>query len=42
MELEKLQGVIESILFVSGEPIKRAKLMKIVGLRAEEVDAALA
>ncbi|MDD5464391.1 MAG: SMC-Scp complex subunit ScpB [Candidatus Moranbacteria bacterium] len=42
MEQEKLMSVIESILFVSGEPIKRAKLAKIVGLGGEEIDAALA
>lgn len=44
MELEKIQSIIESILFVSGEPIKKNKLAKILSgqAKAEEVEKALA
>lgn len=41
MEAEKLQSIIESILFVSGEPIKLAKLAKITGVELEKVELAL-
>lgn len=43
MEQEKLQSIIESILFVSGEPIKKLKLVKILSgeAKAEDVEKAL-
>lgn len=42
MEKEKLQSIIESVLFVSGEPIKKNKLAKIASVEVEEIDAILA
>lgn len=41
METEKLQSIIESILFVSGEPLKLAKLVKILALPMEEIEKAM-
>lgn len=41
MEKEKLQSVIESVLFVSGEPIKKAKLLKILAIENELLEEAL-
>lgn len=41
MEQEKLQAIIESVLFVSGEPVKRLKLVKITEVALEKVDLAL-
>jgi len=43
MEQEKLQSIIESILFVNGEPIKKSKLMKILSeqVKAKDVEEAL-
>jgi segregation and condensation protein B len=41
MDQEKLQSIIESILFVSGEPIKKIKLAKIVSAKIEEIEIAL-
>lgn len=38
MESDKLQSIIESVLFVSGEPIKKSKLAKIVGEKIESVE----
>jgi len=37
-----LQSIIESLLFVHGEPISRARLADITGASAGDVDAALA
>lgn len=43
MEENKLQSIVESILFVSGEPVKKAKLVKILAsvAKAEEVEKTL-
>jgi len=43
MEQEKLQSIIESILFVSGEPIKKSKLLKILSgeVKAEDIEKTL-
>ncbi|HLN19399.1 MAG TPA: SMC-Scp complex subunit ScpB [Patescibacteria group bacterium] len=41
MDLDKLKSVIESILFISGEPVKVAKIMKITGARKPEVENAI-
>lgn len=41
MESEKLQSIIESLLFVSGEPVKKTKLMKITNSTVEEMEAVL-
>ena len=41
MELEKIQSIIESILFVSGEIIKKTKLAKILNLEMEKVEEVL-
>ena len=38
MEQEKLQSIIESILFVNGEPIKKAKLFKILSEKVQIED----
>ena len=38
MEPEKLQSIIESILFVSGEPIKKTKLVKILSEKIKDED----
>ncbi len=38
MEQEKLQSAIESVLFVSGEPIKVARLVKVLSLEAPEIE----
>ena len=38
MEQEKLQSIIESIFFVSGEPIKKSKLVKILSGKAKAED----
>lgn len=37
MENNKLVSIIESILFVSGEPIKKAKLLKILSVDVEKM-----
>ena len=44
MEQEKLQSIIESILFVSGEPIKKSKLVKILSgkSKVEDIEKTLA
>lgn len=42
MENEKLQSIIESVLFVSGEPIKKSKLAKITDAGPAEIDDILA
>lgn len=41
METEKLKSVIESLLFVSGEPVKTSKLAKIIGAKNSEIEKAL-
>lgn len=41
MEQEKLKSIIESVLFVSGEPVKISRLAKITGVEAAEVEAAV-
>lgn len=41
MEAEKLKSIIESVLFVSGEPLKIGKIAKIVGVKKPEVENAL-
>lgn len=41
MELEKLKSIIESILFISGEPIKASKIAKIAGVAKSEVISAV-
>jgi segregation and condensation protein B len=41
MEKDKIISVIESILFVSGEPIKKTKLMKILGVEGKKLEEAL-
>lgn len=42
MKQEKLQSIVESILFVSGEPIKKAKLAKVVGIELEALELVIA
>lgn len=41
MDQEKLKAVIESILFVSGEPVKIDRLVKITGSSKPEIENAL-
>ena len=41
MELEKLKSQIESILFVSGEPVEISRLAKITKAKAPEVENAI-
>ena len=41
MEQEKLKSIIESILFVSGEPVKISKIAKIAGVKIPEAENAL-
>ncbi|EKE19721.1 MAG: segregation and condensation protein B [uncultured bacterium] len=41
MEQEKIISVIESILFVSGEPIKKLKLLKILAIEKEALEDVL-
>lgn len=41
MENKKLQSTIESILFISGEPIKKTKIAKITESTIEDVDLAV-
>jgi segregation and condensation protein B len=41
MEMEKLKSIIESLLFVSGEPIKISLLAKISGSGKPEIENAL-
>ncbi|KKQ52414.1 MAG: Segregation and condensation protein B [Parcubacteria group bacterium GW2011_GWD2_38_11] len=42
MEKNKLTSVIESVLFISGEPIKKSKLIKILSVESEDLEKALA
>lgn len=41
MEIQKLKSIIESILFISGEPIKISKIVKITGEKKPEVENAI-
>jgi segregation and condensation protein B len=41
MDQEKLKSVIESLLFISGEPVKILKLAKLAEVSKEEVENAL-
>lgn len=41
MNQERLQSIIESVLFVSGEPVRKAKLAKILGETSEDIEKAL-
>jgi segregation and condensation protein B len=41
MEIEKLKSAIESILFISGEPVKIAKLVQVTGANKPEIENAL-
>lgn len=41
MELNKLKSIIESILFVSGEPVKIARVAKVAGVSKSEAESAL-
>ncbi len=41
MEEKKLQSILESVLFVSGEPIELGKLAKICQVSAEEIESIL-
>jgi segregation and condensation protein B len=41
MEKEKLKSILESLLFVSGEPVKLAKLAKICQVGKKDIDEAL-
>jgi segregation and condensation protein B len=41
MEQDQLKSIMESLLFVSGEPLKIAKIARISGSKAEEVESAV-
>jgi segregation and condensation protein B len=41
MEQDKLQSIIESLLFINGEPIKKSKLVRILDEKSENVEKAL-
>lgn len=41
MDLEKIISAIESVLFVSGEPVKLSKLEKILSIKPQELENAL-
>lgn len=41
MDIDKLKSIIESILFISGEPVKISKLVKLTGAKKPEVENAL-
>lgn len=38
MDIEKLKSVIESILFISGEPVKISRIVKVSGASKPEVE----
>lgn len=42
MDKQKLKSAIESLLFVSGEPISTARLAKMTGCKKPEIDEAIA
>lgn len=41
MDIEKIKSAIESLLFISGEPMKISKLSKLVEVSKEEIENAL-
>lgn len=41
MDLEKLKSIIESILFISGEPVKLSKIAKITDAPKPEIENAI-
>lgn len=41
MEIEKLKSIAESVLFISGEPVKIARIAKISGAAVPEVENAI-
>jgi len=41
MELEKLKSIIESVLFISGEPVKIVRIAKITGAEKAEIENAV-
>lgn len=41
MELEKLKSAIESILFITGEPVEISRIVKITGAKKPEVENAI-
>ena len=41
MEIDKIKSAIESLLFISGEPMKISKLAKIIEVSKEDVENAL-
>ena len=41
MELKKIMSALESVLFVTGEPIKLARLAKVLGLELVEIEKGL-
>ena len=41
MENDKLKATIESILFVSGEPVKLSKIAKVTGKKKAEIENAI-
>jgi segregation and condensation protein B len=41
MDLDKLKSAIESILFISGEPVKVSRIAKVTGAARPEVENAL-
>lgn len=41
MEIEKIKSAVESLLFISGEPMKITKLAKIIEVSKEDVENAL-
>ena len=41
MEIKKLKAIIESILFISGEPVDVSRIVKIVGVEKSEVENAI-
>lgn len=41
MELEKLKSIVESLLFISGDPIKLSRIAKAAGVARSEVESAI-
>ena len=41
MEIEKIKSIIESILFMSGEPVKISRIAKITGVEISQVENAV-
>ena len=42
MDIAKIRSILESLLFVSGEPLKIPRLVKLIGAEKGEVEAAIA